>query len=50
MYTCYAKFYQSFVRFKVLALALLELEVMGYYTVLLGEWFGGYGMLHCVVG
>jgi len=35
----YAKFYQSFVRFKVLKVAVLKLEVVGCDTVLLGEWF-----------
>jgi len=35
----YAKLYQSFVRFKVLKVAVLKLEVVGCDTVLLGEWF-----------
>jgi len=35
----YAEFYQSFFGFSVLKVALLNLEVVGCDTVLLGEWF-----------
>jgi len=35
----YAKFYQSFVRFKVLKVALLKFEVVGCDALLLGMWF-----------